>query len=323
MPPFPSTRPARPFRAARALLAGAPLLAAASLAHAWGDEGHEVVALVARANLTPRTAQAVDRLLAADTSAFKMRDGGMTSDSFARQATWADYYRDSQRVGGATPEQIHSYSWHFVDIELQGGSLDKACFGFPGTGGQPASQGPDPDCVVNKIEQFSAELASPEVPDAEKLLALKFLMHFVGDLHQPLHAADNLDRGGNAETTTVDDGPQMPLHAHWDTTFVARIGAPAGGVNTDPAAVVAALRTPSATEKAQWLARPAPRYWAYESYALAQGYAYALPKPTTVGGKTVYALDARYVKSAVTVVADQLDKAGHRLAAVLNAAFDR
>jgi hypothetical protein len=310
--------------APRALLAAATLLAAAPLAHAWGDEGHEVVALVARAHLTPRAAQAVDRLLATDTNGLKMRDGGLTTDSFARQATWADYYRDAQRVAGATPEQIHSYSWHFVDIELQGGSLDKACFGFPSAGGQPASQGPDPDCVVNKIEQFAAELASPEVPDAEKLLALKFVMHFVGDLHQPLHASDNLDRGGNAEMATVAGGTPMPLHAHWDTTFVTLVGAPAGGRNTDPAAVVAALRPPSDTEKAQWLAAPNPRYWAYESYALAQGYAYGgLPKPVANGAATVYKLDDKYVKSATTVVSDQLEKAGYRLAALLNAAFDR
>jgi hypothetical protein len=310
--------------APRALLAAAALLAVAPLAHAWGDEGHEVVALVARSHLTPHAAQAVDRLLATDTNGLKMRDGGLTTDSFARQATWADYYRDGQRVAGATPEQIHSYSWHFVDIELQGGSLDKACFGFPTAGGQPASQGPDPDCVVNKIEQFAAELASPEVPDAEKLLALKFVMHFVGDLHQPLHASDNLDRGGNAEMATVAAGTPMPLHAHWDTTFVTLVGAPAGGRNTDPAAVVAALRTPSDTEKAQWLAPPNPRYWAYESYALAQGYAYgALPKPVAAGAATIYKLDDKYVKSATTVVADQLEKAGYRLAALLNTAFDR
>ena len=172
-------------------------------------------------------------------------------------------------------------------------------------------------CVVNKIEQFAAELASPDVPDAEKLLALKFVMHFVGDLHQPLHASDNLDRGGNAEMATVAGGTPMPLHAHWDTTFVTLIGAPAGGRNTDPAAVVAALRTPSDTEKAQWLGPPNPRYWAYESYALAQGYAYGgLPRPVASGAASVYKLDDQYVKRASTVVSDQLAKAGYRLAAV-------
>jgi hypothetical protein len=307
-------------RAVAALLAGA--FGASDAAWAFGDEGHEVVALVARAQLTPRVAAEADRLLKLDASAFKMRDGGMTSDSWERQATWADYYRDSQRRAGALPEQIHSYAWHFADIELNGGSLDSACFGFPKAApGTPASQGPDPDCIVHKIEEFSAELASPEVPDSEKALALKFLMHFVGDIHQPLHAADNLDHGGNTETALVGT-TKLALHAHWDTTFVTLIGAAAGQAQTDPKAVVAALGTPTPTQLAQWSAPANPRAWALESYALAQSYVYEpLPTPTKSGSTNVYALSATYVKNATAVTANQLLKAGYRLAALLNAAL--
>jgi hypothetical protein len=294
-----------------------------SISSAFGDEGHEVVALVARSQLTPTAAAAVDRLLATDKNPLKMRDGGMTSDSFERQATWADYYRDAQRASGVTPERIHSYAWHFVDIELQGGSLDTACFGFPSApAGTPASQGPDPDCVVNKIEQFTAELASPSVPDEEKLLALKFLMHFVGDIHQPLHASDNLDHGGNKEQA-VALGRTAALHSHWDTTFVSAIGAAPGTQNTDAHAIAATLRTPSATERANWLGTPRPRYWALESFALAQSYVYGpLPALSTVGTKQVYVLSSTYSGNATKVIADQLDKAGYRLATILNAAFD-
>lgn len=296
---------------------------ASPAAWAWGDVGHEVVALVTQANVNPKAGAEVARLLATDHDAFKMRDGQMTSDTFARQATWADYYRDSQRAGGKTPEQIHSYFWHFVDIELNGGSLENACFGFPQPApGVPASLGTDPDCVVNKIEQFAAELASPATPDAEKLLALKFLMHFVGDLHQPLHSSDNLDRGGNAEQAVVN-ATTNALHFHWDVTFVQMIGAAAGAQNTDPAAIAAALRQPSALEQQQWLAPPAPRTWALEAYHLAQSYAYNLPAPTTQNGKTVYVLPPSYINAAVTVASDQLLKAGYRLAAVLNTALGR
>ena len=292
------------------------------VSHAYGDEGHQVVALVARTQMTSQAAEEADRLLKLDTNAFKMRDGGMTSDSWARQATWADYYRDSQRTTGALPEQIHSYSWHFVDIELNGGSLDTACFGFPKAApGTLASQGPDPDCVVDKIEEFAAELASPLTPDAEKLLALKFLMHFVGDLHQPLHATDNLDHGGNTETAVVGT-VKTALHAHWDTTFVTQIGAAAGTSSTDPQAVVAALRVPTHAEVNQWLGPPNPRVWALESYALAQSYVYGpLPQPTVTGTTSVYQLSATYAKNATAVTANQLLKAGYRLAAVLNAAL--
>ena len=61
----------------------------------------------------------------------------------------------------------------------------------------PASAGSAQDCVVDKIDEFEAELASPSTAPAERLLALKYLLHFIGDLHQPLHASDNEDRGGN------------------------------------------------------------------------------------------------------------------------------
>ena len=292
-------------------------------AWAFGDVGHEVIALVAQPNLNTKAAAEVARLLATDVDAFKMRDGHLTSDTFDRQATWADYYRDSQRAGGKTPEQIHSYSWHFVDIEIQGGSLENACFGFQQPApDMPAAQGPDPDCVVNKIEQFSAELASPATPDSEKLLALKFLLHFVGDLHQPLHASDNLDRGGNEEQAIVNSTTGA-LHFHWDVTFVQMIGATAGSQNTDRATIAASLRQPSDLEKQQWLGLPAPRAWALDSYHLAQNYAYHLPAPTMQNGKAVYMLPPSYVSAAVTVTSDQLLKAGYRLATILNTALGK
>jgi hypothetical protein len=290
---------------------------------AWGDLGHEVIGQVANANLNAKAAAEVARLLATDQDAFKMRDGRMTSDTFERQTTWADYYRDAQRAGGKTPEQIHSYTWHFVDIELNGGSLEIACFGFPQPGpGVPASQGPDPDCVVNKIEQFTAELASAATPDAEKLLALKFLLHFVGDLHQPLHASDNLDRGGNDKQATVANNTTS-LHSHWDVTFAQMIGAAPGAQNTVPSAIVAALRQPTDLEKLQWSGPPAPRSWALDAFHLAQNYVYRLPAPSLTNGKPVYVLPTAYIKSAVTVTADQMLKAGHRLAAILNSTLGK
>lgn len=291
-------------------------------ARAFGDEGHEVVALVARAHMTPQAAAEADRLLRGDSSAFRMADGGMTNDSFERQATWADYFRDSQRGAGKLPEQIHSYTWHFVDIEVHGGTLDVACFGFPPVAaGAAASDGPDPDCVVNKVEEFARELASPATGDAKKVLALRFLMHFVGDIHQPLHASDDMDKGGNGKLASIGTSAASSLHHHWDTTFVTMIGAAAGAAVTDPKVVMQSLVPPSSIELTQWQGTPNPRYWALESYALATGYAYALPPVTSGAAKPVYVLDATYVKNAVTVTAAQLNKAGYRLAAILNLAL--
>jgi hypothetical protein len=309
----------------RSLVAAIVLTGGAQAARAFGDEGHRAVALIARAQMTAAAVAAADRLIATDTSSFNMTysDGKPTSSSFDREATWADYYRSSQQtVPNALPNQVHTYAWHFVDIELQGGSLQTACFDFPKLApGTLASQGPDPDCVVNKIEQFAAELGSDSTSDAEKLLALKFLMHFVGDLHQPLHATDNLDHGGNTETAIVGTKSAL-LHSHWDNTFVSMIGAQGDVPNTDPQAVVAALRKPTPIEVAQWTGPANPRVWALESYALAQSYAYgSLPKPTVSGTTATYQLDAKYTKNAVLVTQDQLLRAGYRLAAILNSAF--
>src|SRR5215212_9520251 len=120
-----------PYRTLRVLML-LIALCADEAAFAFGDLGHQAIALVAQSRLTERAAREVDRLLRADSSGFTMRDGGSTADSFSRQATWADYYRENQRAEGKVGTQIHSYSWHFVNVEVRGGTLDAACAGFPG-----------------------------------------------------------------------------------------------------------------------------------------------------------------------------------------------
>ncbi len=164
------------------LVAAAIAALGSAPAAAWGDLGHKVTALIAYRHLTPQARLKLDALLAADTD-------GLTPPDFANRATWADKYRSQHRETAA---------WHFVDIEIDAPDLQSACFDFPAlSASQPASQGPAEDCVVNKIEEFAAELQSAATPPAERQLALKFLIHFIGDLHQPLHAADHGDRGGN------------------------------------------------------------------------------------------------------------------------------
>ena len=84
-----------------------------------------------------------------------------------------------------------------------------------------ASNGPAEACAVDKVEQFQAELAAAKTDAEERLFALKFLLHFVGDLHQPLHSSDHHDRGGNSVKVIVDDFPHNArdeLHGFWDAT---------------------------------------------------------------------------------------------------------
>jgi hypothetical protein len=107
----------------------------------------------------------------------------LTDHDIASEATWADKYRDSDRYTTKIRHQA-TRLWHFVDIELDEPNLASACFGHPPLpSGIPASKGPPRACVVDKVDQFAAELANPSTAASERLLALKFLLHFVGDLH--------------------------------------------------------------------------------------------------------------------------------------------
>ena len=157
---------------------------------AWGDEGHKVIALIAEHYLDPVVRARVATLLAADTDP-------LTPHDIASEATRADKYRDSDRDTTKIRHEA-TWRWHFVDIELKQPDLASACFAHPALPPEvPASKGPPQACVVDKIDQLAAELGNPATGASEQLLALKFLLHFVGDLHQPLHASDDHDAGGN------------------------------------------------------------------------------------------------------------------------------
>ena len=129
---------------------------------------------------------------------------------------------------------MQTQNWHFTDMEIDKPDLTTACFGHdPLAAGTLASNGPAKACAVDKIEQFQAELVAPSIDAEEKLFALEFILHLVGDLHQPLHSSDNHDRGGNDVKVIVDGFPHTSrdeLHAFWDTQFV-------DGIATPPAAL--------------------------------------------------------------------------------------
>ena len=124
----------------------------------------------------------------------------LTAHDIASAATWADKFRDSNTNGARQKTR----QWHFVDIELIAPDLDQACFNHPALPpGTVASNGPADDCVVDKIEEFAAELANPATDLEEQVVALKFLLHFVGVLG--VTRANPPDRGqGAAEAETPE-----------------------------------------------------------------------------------------------------------------------
>jgi hypothetical protein len=271
-------------------------LTAPQQARAWGDEAHEIVALIAEHYLSPAARQEVAALLATDTDK-------LTRHDIASEATWADRYRDSDAK--TTKKRYNqTYWWHYVHT------------GQPCTGrsdaprGMNASMGPAKDCVVTKINQFAAELAEPSTPPKERLIALKFLLNLVADVNDPLHDSDN--QGAASMKVTADGLKPGTLMHYWEYEFVIHNG-------TD-AHAVADQWIPAITDANShaWQAG-APENWAQQGYELARDHAYGkLPKPDTKG---VYHLDAVYVDDGNAVVALQLHKAGLRLAKVLNNAL--
>lgn len=299
------TRNARSSRLFSGLFLALSVALCPTRAFAWGDEGHEIIGLVAEHDLDPAVRDRVIAMLATDPLSIT------TGKDIASQATWADKYRDSDRPNG--PRYRTTHNWHFVDIEIDGPDLDAACFGHPALpAGTLASAGPENDCVVDKINEFLAELKAPDTDADERRMALEFLLHFVGDIHQPLHASDNHDKGGNDEVIATHPLPGGNLHHYWDTEFVEQLG-------TDPNTVANTLLAQiTDADRTAWT-QGTVEDWAQESFAVARDHVFApLPAPTSAHH---YKLTQSYIDDATATASVQLQRAGVRLAWLLNNAL--
>lgn len=297
----------------------AALSLSAQPAWAWGDNGHKIIALIALHYLRdndPATLHRVEALLQSDADT-------LTPPDIASRATWADRYRDGDR----NTTQIHyrqTRNWHFIDIDVADPAahpnLDRPCFNHPPLAANTlASGGAADDCVVDKIDQFASELDHSTDP-TERLLAFKFLLHFVGDVHQPLHGAErNHDRGGNEIGVVWDRhlSPE-PLHAYWDNDVVRAWGA-------DPNTVADTLYAALTRADIQSARTGDARAWAIESWRMARQDVYRLPaRPAgtyTPSGRSdpipFYRLSADYRARAKIAASERLQRAGLRLAWVM------
>jgi S1/P1 Nuclease len=153
------------------------------------------------------------------------------------------------------------------------------------------------------------ELASSTTGDEQRRLALQFLLHLVGDLHQPLHAGDDHDQGGNRKFASAPGITPNTLHHQWDTEFVVRLGANEAEIARRLLAQV------TDAKRAQW-STGTPDAWAMESWSVAKRHAYGLlPRASA---PDYYELPEAYVSDASAVTAEQLSKSGVRLAWLLN-----
>lgn len=165
------------------------LLSLAPAVQAWSEFGHEVVGEVVYRQLSPRARAQVDALLQ-----------GEPQRTLAQAARWPDDARD-------TPAYEFTAPFHYVRIH------DRDCVFVR------ARDCADGACVVGAIERYRAVLADASKPRAERAEALKFLVHFVADVHQPLHSGHLPDKGGNDFQVFVD-GRGSNLHSVWDGTLL-------------------------------------------------------------------------------------------------------
>jgi nuclease S1 len=177
MPPF------------RPLLLALPLLSllVSPVVLAWSANGHRTIALLAQERLSPAARAEVDRLLAAE-----------PAPTLAGVSTWADELRDTDQA----KSELTS-TWHYMNFPRGDCSY------------VPPRDCPDGKCVIAAINRQFLILSDPARPDAERTDALKFLVHFVGDVHQPMHAGFADDRGGNDYQVSYQ-GKGTNLHATWD-----------------------------------------------------------------------------------------------------------
>lgn len=241
-------------------------------AHAWGPRGHQAVAHVAAMNLSSRARAQVAELLGGDAEAM-----------MAISANWADEIRDARP---------HTGAWHYVNLKITGDLRYR-----------PLRDCPRDACIIAQIAQAEAVLRG-RAPRAQKVEALKYLIHFVGDIHQPLHAADNDDRGGNRVHLRWR-GQRITLHHFWDDDMVTMQG-------RDPRTIARAIDTATPAAQKYILGTGTPVAWAERSAAIARDTIYPKAgRSPTQGEAAAHARVAR----------QQLARAGYALAARLNTVF--
>ena len=272
--------PVAVLRNTRLILFGALIVSVSvQTSFAWGPEGHRIVARVAELRLKPKAKAALEALI----------PGEHLSDNYI--CNWPDYVRNDEPETGP---------WHYVDIPYDAKAYDAA------------RDCPDGQCIVAQIKVCAASLADRKASAGDRRRALCFLVHFVGDLHQPLHCVSrDDDRGGNLRTIRYPGQLEdTNLHSVWDASLVH-----ANLQGQDPIAYADGLNATIAFWPAYWWSRGTVAGWAWEGREAAVQYVYAGVPPT---GGPAFALGEDYIVASRRVVNRQLMKGGVRLAAVLN-----
>lgn len=246
------------------------LLLVPALAFSWGKTGHRVVGQIAENHLSPKAAKAVRELLG--------------PDSLAEVSNWADEIRSDPSWKRADP-------WHYVNIP-------------DGETYEAMSKNPAGDVIV-ALKKFEATLRNPAAPKEERIQALKFMVHMIGDLHQPLHAGKRDDLGGNRVSVHWFRGVEATnLHTVWDDLLIEQ-------EKLSFTEWTRFLDHPTAAELKDWQASSYVA-WMEESFKL---------RDRCYDFKPELPLSYEYVYKSLPIVKQRLLQAGVRLAGTLNSIF--
>lgn len=247
-------------------------------AFAWGAQGHRLVARIAETRLEPAAKAEVERLLAIE-----------PGETLASIAPWADQLRAEDPDLGK-----RSTGWHYINMAEDGCAYDHARHCHDG------------NCVIEALKAQSTRLADHTLSDAERLQALKFVVHLAGDLHQPLHAGYGHDKGGNTYQLQFN-GRGTNLHSLWDSGMFYAL-------QLDDEQFLQRLRAlPAPAHVAPPQLQRDAALWAEQSCRIAT-HKGVYPASSKIGD--AYATTWRPVAEA------QLRLAGERLAALLNELLD-
>ncbi len=254
------------------------------LGFAWGGEGHKIVCEIAFQNLNAEARGFLSQMRQADPERHA---------SFSEDCVWADEARSTSEFG-------FTATYHYVNIEPGSAGFDMA-----------RDCGTVAHCVTWAIPHYAGILADPVQPPLERARALKFLAHFVADVHQPLHASYAADRGGNSIDVS-EFGAHLSLHAVWDTSVLAIAGL------RYPEAAVALADPIDQTDIAAWSNFDVVG-WTNESFHFAETHAYRLRSGERIADGAELGME--YQNRSLEVAKKQLQRAGIRLAFLIRHAM--
>ncbi|HLL58771.1 MAG TPA: S1/P1 nuclease [Allosphingosinicella sp.] len=270
------------------------LLFVPAQASAWWEYGHYTVARIAERSVKPSTRAAIQRLIAQSKS---LQTPACPIRNMADASYWPDCVRKMEE------RFSYSFPWHYQNVDIcKPFDLKSAC--------------KDGNCVSAQIERNAKLLADEMLPVRERLMALAFLSHFVGDLHMPLHAGDKGDLGGNRFRASYGVIKGRNLHAIWDGYLADR------GIS-EPPGDAAGILTGFSPDQLSSMSTGDVTSWSREGWEAAREFAYGsvMQDPCGAAPASEPVIDEAITRRLIPVVRSQIAKGGLRLARLLDEAL--